>query len=695
MSSPAPSDLAVPGTPLKRKIAAILAADVAGYSRLVAEDEERTLRDLAAARDVFDGMVGRAGGRIFNTAGDSVMCEFDSAVEAVRVAVDIQDALGNRNAGIEPGRRLAFRIGISIGDVVERNGDLLGDGVNLAARLESLAPIGGVCVSRSVHEAVANKLSVSFRDLGARPVKNFPQPVHAFAIDPATASGNTPRIVPGPRPTVVDAEVTFVGRDRSVRTAERRRRSFPFRPLVVAALIVAFIFFGLPLLKAGRARLDAWLAPPTGQAALPSRAIPVETVAPPQTPTQPAPAQPGTPPRTATPAKPPAAPAERAALPAEPAAAFAALARDGVVPDARSLPELYHNARVQEAKPDRAAAQKSYAAAVPLAGDLVDPVWRYAAFLRARNADGARKTLGDLARNAPSRAARLLAAASAEPTGQAAAIEGFAAANPDYAPADYLLAEAYLARGGGPTLTDRRLAFDALDRFLDAAPQLPAFFVDRAVLDGWLDGARKRRGEIEGFFVRAARPAATFARIEAGWIARFTLPEPATVITVQVGEKGGSLLPASSSDKPVTAAEIVLPAATGRETLYVAYRDGAGHEAGPFPVVFDPAAAGVAAARDTLERFPESWIQFRADLPGVISYAQLVANRCAIGRALIGFGGEPPTKAIPLPGCGPAEGARATDARSVLELPPGTETVQVQLAYQDGTESTVRTFQRP
>lgn len=167
---------------MKRKIAAILAADVAGYSRLMANDEEDTLRRLAAYREVFDAFVTRYDGRIFNTAGDSVMCEFDSAVEAVRCAIDIQESLRTRDMSTPDDRKFQYRIGITIGDVVERGTDLLGDGVNIAARLESLAEPGGICVSRSVHEAVANKISVPFHDIGLREVKNIPQPVHAFAV---------------------------------------------------------------------------------------------------------------------------------------------------------------------------------------------------------------------------------------------------------------------------------------------------------------------------------------------------------------------------------------------------------------------------------------------------------------------------------------------------------------------------------
>jgi class 3 adenylate cyclase len=167
---------------MKRKIAAIFAADIAGYSKLVAEDEEETLRRLASYRAVMDDFIARAGGRIFNTAGDAVLAEFSSAVEAVRCAIDIQESLRTRNMAYPASRQMCFRIGITVGDVVERDGDLLGDGVNIAARLEGIAPVGGICISRTVHEQVANKLSVQFADIGEQQVKNIPTPVHAYQI---------------------------------------------------------------------------------------------------------------------------------------------------------------------------------------------------------------------------------------------------------------------------------------------------------------------------------------------------------------------------------------------------------------------------------------------------------------------------------------------------------------------------------
>ena len=199
---------------MKRKIAAIFAADIAGYSRLVAEDEEETLRRLASYRQVTDDFIAKGGGRIFNTAGDAVLAEFPSAVEAVRCAIDIQESLRTRNMAYPPSRQMSFRIGITIGDVVERDGDLLGDGVNIAARLEGLAEVGGICVSRAVHEQVANKLSVQFADIGAQEVKNIPTPVHAYMVAMRREDGTyaTPQVKKPPPSRRRRAELDVAGR---------------------------------------------------------------------------------------------------------------------------------------------------------------------------------------------------------------------------------------------------------------------------------------------------------------------------------------------------------------------------------------------------------------------------------------------------------------------------------------------------
>jgi class 3 adenylate cyclase len=185
---------------VKRKIAAILAADIAGYSRLVAEDEEETLHRLAAHRAVLDDFVARRGGRIFNTAGDGVLAEFPSSVDAVRCALDVQDGIRARNLSFPPNRQMFYRIGVTVADVVERDGDLLGDGVNIAARLGGLANPGGICVSRAVYEQVANKIPVRFEDLGQQQVKNMPTAIHAYGIAPRSATA-APSAASAPAPT--------------------------------------------------------------------------------------------------------------------------------------------------------------------------------------------------------------------------------------------------------------------------------------------------------------------------------------------------------------------------------------------------------------------------------------------------------------------------------------------------------------
>ena len=167
---------------MKRKLAAILVADVVGYSRLTADDEEATLRRLEVFRTIWQDCLAKTGGRIFNTAGDAILAEFRSGVEAVRCALDFQAQAKAQNDGMVPQRQMHFRIGITIGDVVERRGDLLGDGVNIAARLQTLAGPGGVCVSSWVREAVANKIGVKFTDLGDQNVKNIPTPIRAYLV---------------------------------------------------------------------------------------------------------------------------------------------------------------------------------------------------------------------------------------------------------------------------------------------------------------------------------------------------------------------------------------------------------------------------------------------------------------------------------------------------------------------------------
>ena len=173
---------------VQRKLTTILAADVEGYTRLMRADEEATLQTLGEYRETIDALIARHDGRIFSTGGDSVLAEFGSAVEAVRCAISCQEEIASRNAELADERKLMFRIGINVGDVMVRDGDLFGDGVNVAARLEGLASSGGVCVSSSVFEQVKHKLSLGFEDLGPQKVKNIAEPVSAYRLVPGSVA---------------------------------------------------------------------------------------------------------------------------------------------------------------------------------------------------------------------------------------------------------------------------------------------------------------------------------------------------------------------------------------------------------------------------------------------------------------------------------------------------------------------------
>ena len=167
---------------MERRLAAILAADVVGYSRLMEADEEATLATLNACRQAIDGLVNDHRGRVFGSAGDSVIAEFASPVEAVRCGVEIQQELETRNAELPEDRRMQFRIGVNLGDVMAEGENLFGDGVNIAARLEQLAEPGGINVSEDMYRQVEGKIDVAFDDLGEQRLKNVAKPVRVYSV---------------------------------------------------------------------------------------------------------------------------------------------------------------------------------------------------------------------------------------------------------------------------------------------------------------------------------------------------------------------------------------------------------------------------------------------------------------------------------------------------------------------------------
>ena len=167
---------------INRRLAAILAADIAGYSRLMHEDEAATVRDLKAHQSVILPLIGRHGGRIIDTAGDGILAEFPSVIGATECAVQIQTVMAERNEGVPEHRRMRFRIGINLGDVIHDDTRIYGDGINIAARLEALAEPGGVLVSSTVYDHVRGKLPFTFEDAGERQLKNIEQPVRTYRL---------------------------------------------------------------------------------------------------------------------------------------------------------------------------------------------------------------------------------------------------------------------------------------------------------------------------------------------------------------------------------------------------------------------------------------------------------------------------------------------------------------------------------
>jgi class 3 adenylate cyclase len=206
---------------VKRRLTCILAADAVGYSQHMGRDEEGTIRVLAAHRSIIDGIVIFHGGRIISTAGDSVLAEFGSVVEAVRSAVEIQEALKTRNDTLPEESRMQFRVGVNLGDVVVKDDDLLGDGVNVAARLETLAEPGGICISSSVYDQITGKLDLGFKDIGEQALKNISRPIRVYRV---SGTGAPQRSAPLPQ------------------RGQRGRKSFPWGG--GAALVVAIAVLG-------------------------------------------------------------------------------------------------------------------------------------------------------------------------------------------------------------------------------------------------------------------------------------------------------------------------------------------------------------------------------------------------------------------------------------------------------------------
>ena len=228
-----------------RKLAAILVADVVGYSRLTGADEERTLARLRGLRsDLIDPAIAAHHGRIVKRTGDGSIVEFRSVVDAVRCAIEVQEGLIERNAGVPDGRRIEFRVGIHVGDVVEESdGDLMGDGVNIAARVEAIAEPGGICLSEDAYRQVRDKIEATFADLGDKTLKNIARPVRVFALGAAAVSVSRGSAIPSSQRMPDEATIA---------APEKGHPARPARTLMAFAVLATF------LLAAGVGSLWIW-----------------------------------------------------------------------------------------------------------------------------------------------------------------------------------------------------------------------------------------------------------------------------------------------------------------------------------------------------------------------------------------------------------------------------------------------------
>src|SRR5262245_43410874 len=201
---------------LVRRLTTIISIDVVGFSTMSARDEEHALELLRTRMTTAEAMIKHHRGRVFKLTGDGALAEFASPVEAVRAALEVQEAMRSANATAGPDNQLQLRIGINLGDVVESGDDLMGDAVNVAVRLESIAPVGGICVSASIYEQIVGKLTLGAEDMGEQHVKNIPRPIHAYrltvqgaAVKPAPPAAPAP--APNKRSSAVGLIVGAVG----------------------------------------------------------------------------------------------------------------------------------------------------------------------------------------------------------------------------------------------------------------------------------------------------------------------------------------------------------------------------------------------------------------------------------------------------------------------------------------------------
>jgi adenylate cyclase len=223
---------------VERKLTTIMCADVSGYSRLMEADEAGTLATLKLYRDAMVGLIERHRGRLVSTAGDSLLADFPSVIEAVQCAAEIQRELANRNRNVADARRIEFRIGINLGDVMVEGSDLYGEGVNVAARLEGLAEPGGICISGTVYDQVRNRLTLAYDFMGEQPVKNISEPVPVYRVQ-LDGSARPDARRPGGSPPAPIGAAAVPGRAERIRAFRRRALRGGFLIVVLCVINLA------------------------------------------------------------------------------------------------------------------------------------------------------------------------------------------------------------------------------------------------------------------------------------------------------------------------------------------------------------------------------------------------------------------------------------------------------------------------
>jgi len=380
----------------------------------------------------------------------------------------------------------------------------------------------------------------------------------------------------------------------------------------------------------------------------------------------------------------------------------------GIIPDAKTAPELYHNARSYEARGEAANARTEYMKLAELGTDFLDPHLRFAALLRAQDGRaGAREIYARLAEGKGGRVAAIVHALQYEGAERRARVAALAGQHALYGPVHMLLADEYSTeRVGGETIGERRSQFAALQKFLDADRNgaLSQYFLDHSVLAQWLDRARSRQQALEQFLKTAKlEPTAQFMHTNSGWMANIWVPEPATKISWRANSKaeftptGETGFIDQRTGKPSPLLSFQLPRDSGEATIEIRYEDAIGEVRGPFPIKFEPRTELVKSQRDLLQRFSNNWISFGdgGSQSKFVYFTQLVAYRCAIEKVVLVFDDSPLPMQLRLPPCDPNDPlTMPASFRPFVAMPASAKSLTIEIAYADGTVSEKRKFEK-